>query len=59
VEKNYARLDGVYIDREALCEVNAEKGANRTGFEAELLVRQKHLKARVVPESGWRSGTGF
>jgi hypothetical protein len=55
VEKNDARLDGVYIDTEALCEVTAEKGANRTGFEAELLVRQKHLKARIVPESRWRA----
>ncbi|ESZ01879.1 hypothetical protein [Mesorhizobium sp. LNHC209A00] len=50
-----APLDGVYIDHEPLCEVTPVAGKNRLGVEAELVVKQKHVKAELTASTGWFS----
>jgi hypothetical protein len=50
-----APLDGVYIDHEPLCEVTPVAGKNRVGVEAELVVKQKHVKADLTAGGAWFS----
>ncbi|WP_434725361.1 hypothetical protein [Mesorhizobium sp. RIZ17] len=50
-----APLDGVYIDHEPLCEVTPVAGRNRLGVEAELVVKQKHIKTELTAGGVWFS----
>jgi hypothetical protein len=50
-----APLDGVYVDHEPLCEVTPVAGKNRHGVEAQLVVKQKHVKAELIASTSWFS----
>jgi hypothetical protein len=49
-EEDNSTLDGVYIDNDPLCEVTRISGSNRVSVDAELMVKQKHLKTKLIPK---------
>ena len=52
-EENGAPLDAVYVNHDPLCEVTPIPGSNRAGVEAELVVKQKHVKTKLSSDCSW------
>src|SRR5208282_4574393 len=50
VDLSLPPLDGVYVDHDPLCEVTPIPGSNRAGVEAELVMRQKHVKTKLASD---------